>query len=189
MTIESQSLGDDLAFLRAAVEGGGRWRRPFGVAYFAAGVAYGVEMFLHAGQTAGLFPGALAGLAISLGPTAAFLTVFLVRKKAVTGGVGTVGKAQSAVVGLAAWRERSLTTWLIYPCAVFILQGAGWMVLWVLRRRVWIAAVAAGWVAAALAMALTIDRPAVYIAIAGAGLVAFMAVPGFVLMCADDTTA
>jgi hypothetical protein len=85
------------------------------------------------------------------------------------------------VFASVAIRDKSLTIWLLYPCAVFALQGAAWMVAWMLRRRGWLGVVALGWFASAIVLAQTIDTP-LYPMIAGVALVLFMAVPGAVMM-------
>ncbi len=54
MTADSHSARDDLAFLRTLVEAGDTYYRPFGEAYFAAGLIYGAQMLMHAGQALGL---------------------------------------------------------------------------------------------------------------------------------------
>jgi hypothetical protein len=105
---------------------------------------------------------------------------------AVFGAVGIANLALVAVIGSVAWREHSLTTWLIYPCAIFVLQGAAWMVVYVMKRRAWHLAVAAGWIAAAIAMALTVADLAVYTLIGAAALWTCMAAPGFALIRGAD---
>ena len=85
------------------------------------------------------------------------------------------------VFATVALREKSLTIWLLYPCAVFALQGAAWMVAWRLRRRLWLGVVALGWLLSAVALSSTIGSP-LYPMVAGVALVLFMAVPGAVMM-------
>ena len=66
--------------------------------------------------------------------------------------IGLSNLALIAVNGAVALREKSFTIWLIYPCTVFILQGAAWLTMFVLRRRAWIGAIAALWFTCALGM-------------------------------------
>ena len=80
-----------------------------------------------------------------------------------------------------AFARRVITIWLLYPCAVFALQGAAWMVAWRLRRRAWLGVVAFGWMLSAVALSSTIGSP-LYPLVAGIALVLFMAVPGAVMM-------
>jgi hypothetical protein len=198
MSADVHSAGDDLAFMRRVVEAGDDGQRQFGRAYFAAGLIYGAQMLLHAGQALGwLETSSAGGLLIGIGPTAVFIgvLVWLLRGQGsslptpsarsvgvVFAAVGLANLALLAVIGSVAWREHSLTTWLIYPCAVFVLQGAAWAISALLRRRAWQGAVAAGWIAAGVAMALSVRSIGVYIGFAGAGLWLCMALPGWVLL-------
>ena len=194
-----KSAQDDLAFMRALVETNGGFQRSFGEAYFAAGLCYGVQMLLHAIQMLGWIGDGAVGLAIGLGPTVVFialLTWIIVRGNrqptghgvvsravgAMFGAVGAANMALIAVIGSVAWREQSLTIWLIYPCVVLILQGMAWMVVYALRRRAWYGVVAVGWFVTGVGMALAIQNAAAFIAIGGAGFIAFMLVPGWVMM-------
>ena len=95
---------------------------------------------------------------------------------------GTATLSMLCVFASVAIREKSLTIWLLYPCAVFALQGAAWMVAWMLRttgvarrRRRWVGSLSA------VVLAWTIGTP-LYPMIAGVALVLFMAVPGAVMM-------
>jgi hypothetical protein len=197
--VNPQSAQDDLAFLRALVKSGEGLQRPLGEGYFAAGVFYGGQMLAAAAQALGWLPTTpVWNLTIGLAPTVLFavaLTVIIVRGRgvastglmaraiaAVFGAVGMANLALVAVIGSVAWREHSLTTWLIYPCTVFVLQGMAWFVAFLLRRRAWLALVAAGWIACALAMAWSIDKTPYFIAAAGFGLIGCVLAPGFVMM-------
>ncbi len=201
MSADSQSAADDLAFIRTLMTAGDDGRREFGEAYFAAGVCYGVQMLLHGFQTLGLLPGAGLALAIGFGPTVIFLLImiWIIRRGqrrmkqtgasvvgravgAVFGAAGVSNLALVAVIGSVAWREKSLTIWLIYPCAVFVLQGAAWLSSYVLRRRAWLALVALGWFASAIAMAIFIAWMPGFILAAAFGILACMALPGWVMI-------
>ena len=200
---DTQSLRADLAFLRALVEpsdGGRRYWRAFGESYFAAGACYGAQLLLAAGQTLGLLPGVPAlGLAIGVVPTLVFLgllTWIIVRHRGGHVGAGVTARAVgnlfgvlglanlglAAAVGSVAWREHSITTWLIYPCCVFILQGAAWLVALSLRRKNWYGLVGLGWIASGLGMAAAITSAGWYIAFAGVGVFLCMALPGWAMM-------
>ncbi|MEI9995185.1 MAG: hypothetical protein WDM91_11365 [Rhizomicrobium sp.] len=200
MNSDAQSARDDLAFLRAVVgDDEARQVRSFGEAYFAAGLIYGGQMLLHAGQALGWISGAPPyAIAIGLGPTVLFAPVLTwiilrSRKDAVHGTagraiasvfavVGIANLALVAVIGAVAWREGSATTWLIYPCSVFVLQGAAWLFAHMMRKRGWYLAVAAGWFACAVAMALTVTQMGWFILFAGAGLWLCMALPGWLML-------
>jgi hypothetical protein len=197
MSSETETLRDDLAFMRALVSGGDGFTRAFGEAYGVSGLIYGSQILLHAAQLFGLLPTAPAwSLTIGLGPTVVFIPVISWiswRNRAVRSGstgraVGAVFAAAGAanlglicVIGAVAWREQSLTTWLIYPCSVFVLQGAAWLVAWALRRRAWLAVVAAGWFVAGIAMAVSITSIPYFLLAAALGIWLCMALPGWVM--------
>lgn len=199
MTSDLDTARDDLAFMRALVQSGDDGQKQFGETYFAAGLIYGGEMLMHAAQARGWLPGTdLPALAIGLGPTVLFLVVmgFILARHRRLRPSGVVGRAIGsafgaagmsnlaliAVIGAVAWREHSATTWLIYPCAVFVLQGAAWLVAALMRRRAWMGLVALGWFASAIAMAINVQAPAYYVLFAGLGLLGCMLAPGAVMM-------
>jgi hypothetical protein len=220
MNADTQSLKDDIAFLRALVQAGDDGMRAFGQGYFAAGVIYTGQVLLGVGQGMGLLPNSgLGGLAIILGPTAVFIAVIvwitrrngaeppslflslaLPRRRereppsptaralgTVFGATGLANFALIAVIGAVALREKSFTTWLIYPATVFILQGTAWFVSFCLRRRAWHAVLALFFIAMAVGMGLTAQDPDLYIVFVTLGLFFGMAVPGFILMRAPKT--
>ena len=197
--MNADSARDDLAFMRALVDPGDRWQKQFGEAYSAAGLCYCVQMLLHGGQFLGLLPpGGPVALAIGLGPTAVFLSllIWIIRRNraqptggstaraigSVFGAVGATNLVLVLVVGSIAWRLHSLTIWLIYPCVVMVLQGMAWQVAYMMRRKVWLLAVAMGWFATGLAMAALIDNMPGFAAAAGVGMFAFMLLPGLFML-------
>ena len=199
MSADAHSARDDLAFMRSLVAEGANDYSVFGKSYGLAGLIYGAQILLHAGQLAGLVPATgLWPLAVGLGPTLVFLTVLAVilwrgrhdRRPSPTGravnaafaSIGMANLALVAVIGVVAWREGSVTTWLIYPCAVFVLQGAAWLFAWTLRRRAWLGLVAAGWGTAGIAMAVSVESLAWYLLAAGLGFLLCMALPGWIMV-------
>jgi len=197
MSSTPQSVQDDLAFMRSVVQSGDGIQIYFGSAYFAGGVCYGAQMILSAGQALAWLPVNPAwSLTVALAPTAIFLAILAAINwrsrlaaptgmvwRAVTALFGCVGLANLAlvaVIGSVALRQHSVTTWLIYPCTVFVLQGVAWLAAFILRRRGWLAFVAAGWFITAIVMAGFVQNTAYYILSAGAGLLLFMMVPGAV---------
>jgi hypothetical protein len=197
--MDADTARDDLAFLRALVDPDDRWQRQFGQVYSTAGACYCTQMLLHGSQFLGWTPtsGPVA-LAIGLGPSVVFL-VFIVafsirNRQFPTGGatqkavgsvfaaVGLTNLVLVAAIGSIAWRWHSVPTWLIYPCVVMVLQGMAWLVAYMLRRRGWFAAVAFGWFATGVAMALCIDNMAGFVISAGLGMFAFMLLPGLFML-------
>ena len=207
MTADVQSAREDLAFLKALVGGDeDAGMRSLGESYFAGGLIYGGQMLLHAAQGLGWLPqGGSLSLLIGLGPTALFIPVliWIIRRNRTNLPSGVVGRAVGTVfasiglanlflilvVGTVAWREGSITTWLIYPCSVFVLQGAAWLFAYMMRRRVWLLLVAFGWFASAVAMAFSVTAPGYYILFAGLGLWLCMALPGWFVLRRDPRMA
>ena len=196
MNTDTNGLRHDIAFLRALAEGGENDRgaqRGTGEAFVAAGVLYAAQCFATSGQVLGFGDlSETAMLLVSSVPTVLFLvaiTVISVRNRQTSPGV--VSRALSAAFGaagaatlamlcvflIAVWRNPSLETWMIYPCTVFALQGAAWLVAWNLRRRAWLCAVAFGWLVSAVVLAASIGSPW-YPVVAGVALLLLMAVPG-----------
>ncbi|MEJ1968746.1 MAG: hypothetical protein WDN03_08990 [Rhizomicrobium sp.] len=200
MNTDGQSARDDLAFLRTLVGGDENLQmRTFGEVYFIAGLIYGGQMLLHAAQAMGLLPGAGAvALAIGLGPTVLFIPVLVRilyrdRRNPIRGAVGRAIASIFSALGLAnlvlivvigslALHQHSLQTWLLYPCTIFILQGAAWMFTYMMRRHAWHLAVALGWFVLAVAAGLSIPSLPYFILFVGLGLWACMALPGYVLL-------
>jgi hypothetical protein len=199
MTPTPKSAQDDLAFLRALVQPGNTLQRGLGESYLAGGLCYGVQMLASAAQLTGLIPTTkIVSLTLGIGPTAVFVVLLIailrrswaepttgtVRKAigAVFGGIGVANLALIAVIGLVALRQHSLTIWLIYPCAAFVLQGAAWLVSYSLRRRPWHGVIGLGWFATAVAMAWFIPWTTGFILATGAGLILFMITPGWLMI-------
>lgn len=198
MNVDKHSVGDDLAFMRALAEGGGESQRNTGAALLAGGLLYGLQCFVAGAHLYGWVEQSDVFQSIF---AAAITIVFLLAlgwiswsgRKASQGGVaaraleaafagaGTATLAMLCVFATVAVREQSLVIWLLYPCAVFAIQGAAWLVAWRLRRRVWLGVVALGWLLSAVVLSTTIGSPA-YTLVAGLALVLFMAVPGAVMM-------
>jgi hypothetical protein len=191
---------DDLAYLRGLVQSGAELQRPMGEGYVVAGVCYGVQMLLHLGQAFGLVgdQGAL-GLAIGLGPTVVFVilvTWLSIRNRATRNRGNVVSRAVTAVftafglsnfaliaiVGSQAVRLQSLEVWLIYPCVVLALQGAAWMIVYALRRRAWIAWLAAGWYVVGVSMAFAIGHTVPFLLVGAFGFWGLMVAPGVYMM-------
>jgi len=200
--VTTRDAHEDLAFMRSIVAGGEDTMRGFGLVYFAAGLCYGTQILLNGMRILGWVPGGGAvDLAIGILPTIAFLLILLLlvvrdrgrsRLESSTSRaiglafacVGIANLALVAAIGIVAWRWQSMATWLLYPCVVVILQGMAWMFAWALRRRTWLGAIAAGWFATGLGMAVALAAGSTgwYLTVLGIGLFAFMTAPGLYLM-------
>jgi hypothetical protein len=200
MSTKTPSVQDDLAFMRALVEGSGDGLPvAFGEAYFAAGLIYGLQILVQSSSAFGL-PALSSGAMLFFGiaPTLLFLGVLAwiiwrnrgarlggVAARAVGATFGSIGMANIAlivVIGSVALRQHSLTIWLIYPCVVFVLQGAAWLVASALRKRTWLGLVGIGWFVAAITMSLVVEQPARFALAAGIALLVLMVIPGALLM-------
>lgn len=202
MNDQLKTAQDDLAFLRGLAEGRAE-RGGLGVAggalYGAAGVLYGAQTLAYFAQERGLVAfGAQGNLVLAWSPTLIFLVLMAivivldrkspqrgVTNRAVNAAFQATGVANLALIvvfAAAAQRHKDFHYWLFHPAVVFILQGAVWQVIFVLRRRLWMLAVALGWLVSGVAMGLLIERAELYLLIAGLGLFAFMAAPGFYMM-------
>lgn len=199
MSTNAQSARDDLAYMRSLVAEGANDFSMFGEIYGLAGLIYGGQILLHAGQMYGLLSGRPPwGFVFSAGPTLAFLAALAVivwRRRhdkrpsptgrainSMFGSAGLANLALIAVIGAVAWREQSFATWLIYPCAVFVLQGTAWFFAWTIRRRTWLLPVAAGWMAAGIFMAFSVSSLGTYLLGAGLAFLLCMALPGWAMI-------
>jgi hypothetical protein len=97
------------------------------------------------------------------------------------GSMGLSILVTGTVFGYVAIREHSLTIWLFHPIMVGVAQGIAWYMASRIRRRGWYAAVAAGWFATALLLAVLMHNIDGYIAVIGVALLGLMALPGWIL--------
>ncbi|MFM9864400.1 MAG: hypothetical protein ACKVRO_12410 [Micropepsaceae bacterium] len=195
---DTQTARDDLAYMRAIIEAGNsRTAMAGGEAFVAGGLIYGAQCLVQwLGATGLVELSKLGWLVSSLGPTVVFLawlvwfswrTRGLVQpraQKAINAFFAAAGSANLVlviVVGMLAARKESIEIWELYPCFVFAMQGAGWLVAFMLRKQLWLLAVALGWFAATVVLGWAIGTTT-YILIAALSLLLLMALPGFVMM-------
>lgn len=202
MNDKLKTVQDDLAFLRGLAEGGAE-RGGLGVAggalYGSAGVLYGIQTLAYLIQEKGLLRlSPQANLVMAWAPTVIFLIlmtiVIIVDRKnpqrgvtnravnAAFSGTGIANLALVLIFASAAARNHDFRYWLFHPAVVFVLQGAVWYVIFVLRKRLWMAVVAIGWLVSGVAMGMLIHRADLYLLIATFGLFALMGAPGFHMM-------
>lgn len=202
MNDKLKTVQDDLAFLRGLAEGGAE-RGGLGVAggalYGSAGVLYGIQTLAYLVQEKGLLRlSPQANLVMAWAPTVIFLIlmtiVIIVDRKnpqrgvtnravnAAFSGTGIANLALVLIFASAAARNHDFRYWLFHPAVVFVLQGAVWYVIFVLRKRLWMAVVAIGWLVSGVAMGMLIHRADLYLLIATFGLFALMGAPGFHMM-------
>lgn len=196
--MNSDTLKDDLAFMKALAEDGGRRQWAGGAAFLAGGLLYGGQCLVQWAEADGLIamsPPVMVGFVV--GVTLAFLIALAIvlwkgRNATVQGFANKAFNNVFAAAGLAnlvlvivfavvAIPRRSIEIWEIYPAALFTLQGAAWYIAFQLRKRLWLLAVAVGWFASALAAGLLVGTLA-YVLVVALALLAFMAVPGAYMM-------
>ncbi len=202
MNDKLKTVQDDLAFLRGVAEGGaerGGLGAAGGALYGSAGVLYGIQTLTYFVQGKGLLHlSPQANLVMAWAPTVIFLILMTVviiieRKKPLRGvanravnaafsGTGIANLALVLIFASAAARNHDFRYWLFHPAVVFVLQGAVWYVIFVLRKRLWMAVVAIGWLVSGVAMGMLIHRADLYLLIATFGLFALMGAPGFHMM-------
>lgn len=192
---------DDLAFLRAIVEGGGRPPMTLAICYLAGGLLYGLQCLFHVGQAAGLirWPD-LANLGFVVGISAAFLSILTwailkdardgvtnrgpLASRTLNAAFSATGMANCAVLivfGVGAVRDQDFAIWLYYACIVFALQAAAWYMAWTLKRKRWMLATALGGWATAVALGLLVREPLLYLGVCTVALFLLFALPGWIL--------
>jgi hypothetical protein len=202
MNDELKTVQDDLAFLRGLAESSGE-RGGVGAAggalYGAAGLLYGLQTLAYFAQEKRVISlGVEGNLAMAWAPTVIFLILMIVviivdRKNPQRGvtnravnaafaGTGIANLALVLIFASAAGRMKDFHYWLFHPAVVFVLQGAVWYVIFMLRKRLWTALVAIGWLVSGIALGMLIWRADLYLLVASFGLFAFMMVPGFYMM-------
>jgi len=196
MSDQTRSAQEDLAYMRAIVDGGGM-NKSGGALFVVAGVIYGLQVLGHWAQGAGLLRlGETGGLALALGPTVLFLAILAwILRRNRGKAVGSTAKAFNAAfsaVGLtnlvmvmifapAAIAQNSWSVWLFYGAVAYALQGAGWLIAYNLRREAWMGLTSLGWFATAVAMGLLIGTPT-YALVAAVALMILMVGPGLIMM-------
>ncbi|WP_443748698.1 hypothetical protein [Asticcacaulis solisilvae] len=203
MTDDNETLHDNLAFVRALVSEGGRAQGSAGATFLAAGLCYGIQCLLQWAQVMGWLPYGILGLIVGVAPTVVFLAILCVvlwrdRKnrqegvatRALNAAYGSAGLANLfmvAVFGYNAILEKSITVWLYYPVVVCAFQGAVWYIAYMIRRKLWLAGVSAGWFATTLALGFMIHQPQFYVLVLGLALLFVMGGSGYALMRSAQT--
>ena len=189
MSESIQSVQSDLAFMKAVVED--RVRLPWwlGAHLLAVGGLFGLNLL--AGGTL-LWPTSLW----SWLPASVIyaLVWFVINAKSDYASMGASARALGAVwlavaamslvivAGLVAAQKATGVGYVqIWPAIASALYGGAWTAGAIARRRGWMGLVAVGCFATAIACAACVGKPQMLIAL-GAGLIAFMAAPGFGLM-------
>ena len=208
MSEQTDSLKDDIAFMRAMAQEGRRGPMIGGASLVSAGVIFSIATLVCWAMAEGLiaaqdswFLGVwTVAMAVHLGVMA--ILVGRWRRMGHSGATGAANRAfrwaWSACgwsIGvifagsvLTAWRIHSWMVFASFPTIILALYGAAWSVSAALSDRKWMRWVAIGSFAAVLGMALAPDAGAGYLAFAGA-LILLAAAPGYVLMREEPSGA
>jgi len=198
MNGELNSAQDDLAFLRALVNDAPKTQSAGGWLFLAGGTLFGLQsLFFWAQMAFQLQLPSWGWLIPSILPSVLFLIALVLvvmqgRKSPQTGvatramnaawsSTGLVTMTVIIVFAFNAWREKSLLIWLLYPIIVCAVQGGVWYVAYMIRKRVWLATVSAGWLASAVALGFMTRTMDLYCLTIGIALLLFMALPGWIM--------
>lgn len=195
---DSTDVLANLAFMKALVNEGPKAQMSGGAAFLTAGICYGLQCLVQAGALLGWYPlGQIGNLLAAILPTVIFLVVLCVilwreRKegqkgvatRALNAAFGSAGLANLFMVfvfGYNAVQEKNITIWLYYPAVVCAFQGAVWYIAYMIRRKLWLAGVSAGWFLTTVALGLLIHSP-YYVLVIGFALLFLMGGSGYTMM-------
>lgn len=199
MTADVESAQKDLAFLKALVSEGPKTQATAGQIFIVAGTLYGLQCILYWLQiTFNLQWPPLAYLIVGFAPVTlfvAFLSWILWRDRkdsqhgvatramnAAFGSAGLANLAMCVVFGYVSSSEKNFLIWLLYPPVTAALQGACWYVAYMIRRKLWLGGVSAGWFATSIALGFLIRDTANYLLLLGIALFVLMVAPGYAMM-------
>jgi len=198
MSDTPQSAEQDLAFLRRLVDSddGAGWRRAFGRSYAMWGTAFAVPLLFEWARWEGLIELpknfwvwaavviTVCLMVITLWNSKRWRPVTGAQSKAllaIFAGVGWANVAVLVALILVAYGLKDGRIMMLHAVVVFAFQGAAWYAVWVLRKRLWTAAVAAGWYVSAVVLGLTLATP-MFILTCALSLLLLMVAPGLVMM-------
>jgi hypothetical protein len=195
----SSTAKDDLAFMKALVFDGGRSEMAGGQAFFVAGLCFGAQCFLQWAQAIGLLVApVLVYLTIAVLPSVIFLgfVIYLSLKERNAGPKPVAARAVNAAFtsagignlfissafGYTASIEKSMTVWLLYPVVICVFQGAVWYIAYIIRKKIWLAAVSVAWFSTSVALTILLKSIPDYLLVLGFALVFIMGGSGYYMM-------
>jgi len=206
MTVQLETIRDDLAFMKALASDDGRLPGIVGAHFLAAGLIYGLPIFPVWAAARGLIdlPPGFAGMA-GVYSTIVYLPVLLwlfYRGRnaypraapsiqafgAVWSSVGMTTLAIVAVISTAAWRLHEPRMWQLWPAACFALYGAAWWSVSMARRGWGLRLVAIGSYATAVINGFLIGTPDLVLGFA-IGILLWLSGPGLVMLLKAPRTA
>jgi len=202
MTDPTESARDDLAFVRALVSEGGQVQHSLGQALLVAGLCYGIQCLLQTILATGIQAPAAVHLTVGIVPTLVFLVAMIritIRDKgqskhsvgtrainAAFGGGGLAALTTAMIFAYLAFRTQSMSTWMLHPIMICVVQGTVWYIAFAVRRQGWFGLVSGGWFLTSLVLAWILGLGEAnlfvpFLAILTAALLGLMALPGWVL--------
>lgn len=206
MTPDSETAHEDLAFLKALVSEGPKAQVIAGRLFVVAGTVYGLQALAYAAQIVFALQWSPAlNLFIGFAPLAVLVAYIAwltwqgrkgntsqgVATRALSAGFQGAGLANLAlciVFGYVAMTQKNFMIWMLYPAVTAGVQGACWYIAYMIRRRLWLAGVCAGWFATAIALGFLIRNPAAYLFLLGIALFVLLVAPGYVMAREGDTS-
>jgi hypothetical protein len=194
---DTQSLKDDLAFLRDLTQDSGKGLARDGFALAAVGGTFGVVTLIYWLMYWGPLSGALSiGWGLWLGGVVVMVGAILIANRRLPpatgaasralsnawGGVGVANTAGGLGLLAAGWRMHDATFVLTtFPILLFSLYGAAWSVAYTVKRLSWFAWVSTGCFAAAIAEGLLYRSPHQWLVLS-VGLFLLVGLPGLVIL-------
>ena len=194
---DTQSLKDDLTFLRELTQDGGKGLARDGFALAVVGLLFGaVTLFywlVYLGVLAGARPVAYGAWAVAV---VAMIVIVEVAKRRLPASTGGAARAVSAAwngvgvsltaggLGLlaAAWRMQDATFVLAtFPILLFSLYGAAWGVAFAVKRMAWFGWVSFGCFIAAIAEGFLYRTPHQWLVLS-VGLFLLVGLPGVAIL-------
>lgn len=203
MNDPTESARDDLAFVRALVSESGQAQGSLGEALLAAGLCYGIQCVLQGILSAGIEVPTAVHLTVGILPTVIFIVLITrisirdrklsqhgVGTRAINAAFGASGLAALTTATIFAYlaaRTQSMSTFLLHPTMICVVQGVVWYIAFAIRRRGWFGLIAAGWFLTALGLAFILGTgnealAPLFLALLASALLGLMALPGWILM-------
>lgn len=199
MTEPGEDVHKDLAFLKALVSEGPKAQGAAGIVFLTAGLAYGLDCLAYWAQGAFGWPqSALINWALILFPIVVSVPVIIyvswksrksgeqgVATRALNAAYGSAGLANLAIAivfGYVANTQKNMLIWLLYPVVICAFLGAVWYVAYMIRRRLWLVGVSAGWFVTTVALGLLIRQTQTYLLVLGIALILLMGGSGWMMM-------
>lgn len=194
----------DLTFLKSLVSEGPKAQASAGQVFMCAGLLYGLQCLLNwLGVAFALNWSPLIWLLIGFGPTALFVAALIViiwrdrhnrvqgvAARALNATYSSAGVANLfivAIFGYNAMLEKSMTLWLLYPAVICVFQGAVWYVAWVIRRKLWLAVISAGWFLTSVTLGALIHNAPDYLLVLSVALIVLMGGGGWYMQRTAQT--